>query len=421
MATTTMNCGNVLGWGALCLGLGSLACGVAPEATEIEQRGQDIIGGFHADSPFLDHTGALVIVDPTTGEFTPLCSSTLIGPETVVTAKHCVAVFTQVEAQGFGVAWTSGPNFLSPNEVFTIVAADTAPGDLGGFTGRGRDVAVAHLDHPASIEPAVPALLSDATIGQSMVTIGYGVYGASGISDDQRRIGRETVGATEGLVFEALFGSFENFVEWFLTGTVTDDDILATLPLDEPFLEQIRLQFETQVLFDQHEAVTGLAPSDTQSCFGDSGGPLAQFTPAGTWETYGVVSGGLSSLRSACDFGSVFATFGPTTLPFLQQAAAWTDPCGDLTAAGECLDGVAQNCQTSFIGNIRRIVGEDCGAKGLQCVTSESGSGCGVPPEPVPPESPEPGAEDQLVDIVEGAFRPEFMKSLSWSSRGATD
>lgn len=396
--------------------LGAVACGSPAEGPHPSQRQQDLIGGRHANSPALAHTGALVVIDPVSGEAFPFCSSTLIGPETVVTAKHCALVLPDAEADGFGLAWAPGPQ-ASSSERIPVVAADSAPGDVGGFVRMGRDVAVVHLEFPTEIEPAIPRLFTDALVGQRMVTIGYGVYSAGFASDDQRRIGRETVSAAQGLVFEAMFGSFENFVEWFFTGEVTDSDFLAEFPPDDPFLDQLRVEYDALILFDQHEAVTGLGVGDTQSCYGDSGGPLARALRDGTWETYGVVSGGLSSARSACDFGTVFSTFGPVTLSFLEQSRNWVDPCGDVTEAGECDGDVARRCETSFIGNLRRLEEKDCTALGLTCVAGARGVGCGTAPEPEVADPPGPGDIESLLDTVQESFRPEIARSVPWAAR----
>lgn len=392
-------------------------CGGPADTTDFTQRQQDIIGGFHASSAALNHTGALVLIGGLSGELVPFCSSTLIGPETVVTAKHCAQLLPFIELNQLGsVAWAAGPRATAPLELIPIAAVDTAPGDVGGFVGLGRDTAIVHLDRPTSIVPAVPKLADASLVGKAMVSIGYGVYGAGGNSDDQRRIGRETVAGIEGRTFEVMFGSFENFVEWAFTGQVTPEDFLATIPPDDPFLEFLRHEFDTVVLFDQHEAITGLAPTDTQSCFGDSGGPLALFKRNGVTETYGVVSGGLSSVRMVCDFGTVFSTFGPQTIAFLESSLEWVDPCGEVSSEGQCDGNVARNCDTNFNGNIRRLTEADCGAAGLACQTGPAGAGCGAPPEPEPAEPPDPEAPEIVLEAAREAARPAVSSQLPWTA-----
>ncbi len=393
-----------------------VACSGEAPVTSVGERDQDIIGGFHANSTALDHVGALVAIDPTTNTPFAFCSSTLIGPETIVTAKHCAVVLPDAQLQGLEVAWAAGPQAETPLDLIPVASVETAPGDVGGFVAMGRDVALIHLDRPSTIAPATPRPFTDALVGTPMVSVGYGVHGASGSGDDQRRIGRETVAATEGRAYELILGDLESFVEWAFTGQVTPEDFLATLPPDDPFLEFLRQQFETLVLYDGHEAVAGLSPADTQSCFGDSGGPLARFTRDGGWETYGVVSGGLSSLRSVCDFGSVFSTFGPRTFGFIEESLDWVDPCGDVTATGVCEGDVAVTCETNFVGNIRRRVEVDCAGQGLPCASSAQATGCGSLPPPEPTEPPDPGAAEEVLEAVQEAFRPVLARELSWSN-----
>lgn len=405
--TTTSN--RHLGQAACALVLA--ACSGSPAADpSLDSRQENIIGGIVADSPALDHTGALGYFE-LDGSFYHFCTATLIGPQTVVTAKHCADLLPNLERSRIQAYFATGPDVSAPKLIVPIVAAATAPGDLGGFVRLGRDVAVVFLDTAPPIEPAQPAPIDASFVGVTMISIGYGVHGATGLIDERRRIGRETVVATEGLTLEHLFGSFENFVEWNFTGDYTDADFIATLE-DDPFLEEtlawLRDAYEIEVLFEEHEAVTGGAPLDTQSCNGDSGGPLLRIGANGEWLTYGVVSGGYYSSRLYCDYGTVFATFGPTTLAFLEASRTWQDPCGDVGAAGVCDGSVLQRCETSFIGNRRRLVTTDCAAQGEPCATSEAGAACGeAPPPPEPPTAP---PED-----VRGIVRESFLATLPFT------
>jgi Trypsin len=387
-------------WAALLL---SFACGDASDPAPLAQRDQPIIRGALAESEELQHTGALVVIDPDAGVPSLFCTATLIGPETVVTAKHCALTFFQAEALGLGVAWLAGPSVSSPVEVIPIVAAELAPIHQGGFLGIGRDVAVGHLEHSSAISPVEPQPLGEEQLGESMVSIGYGIFSPIGTEDARRRIGSETVAAIRGRTLEGIFGSFENYVEWNFTGSVTDSNFLQGLGpgnlLIALLLPSLRSDFDSVLLLDGYEAVTGRARGDSQTCSGDSGGPLARRTEAGTWQTFGVVSGGLYSAQSVCDYGSVFATFGPETLAFLEQARTWTDPCGDVPAQGSCLGNIAARCESGLIAEVRRLVTRDCAATGEECFVAES-VGCRersaspglASPEPASPDaaSPEP-------------------------------
>ncbi|MEO8182812.1 MAG: trypsin-like serine protease [Deltaproteobacteria bacterium] len=346
-------------------------------------RDQPIIRGSLAASAELDHTGALIVIDRVTLVRSLFCTATLIAPETLVTAKHCALSAFEAEAFDLDVGWLVGPAVSDAAEVIPIVAVELAPLNQGGFLGIGRDVAVAHLEHPTTIPPVEPRSLEDDHIGQAMLSIGYGVFSPIGTEDQRRRIGSETVTAVRGRVLAATFGSFESYVEWSFTGNVTDFNYLQLFAPGDFFaqllLQSLRTDFDSLLLLDGYEAVTGREPGDTQTCSGDSGGPLALQSPDGSWQTYGVVSGGPSSATSVCDYGSVFATFGPETLAFLEQAASWVDACGELPRDGECQGSLAVRCETGLFAGVRRLVARDCAATGQECFLATSGVACHEP------------------------------------------
>ena len=361
----------------------ALACGGTPDAPGLRERGQSILRGTLASSPELNHTGALVAIDRTTHEPRLFCTATLIAPALVVTAKHCALAVFDAEQLQLDVAWLAGPSVAEAEEVIPIVAVELAPGNSGGFLGLGSDVAVAHLEHATAIEPVEPAALGDEQIGQAMVSIGYGVFSPDGAEDQRRRIGSETVAALHGRVLAAIFGDFESYVEWDQTGQVTSLNFLQLVSpgnlLAQLALLRYRQQFDSLLLLDGYEAVTGRSAGDTQTCSGDSGGPLALQNDDGGWQTYGVVSGGLFSLRSVCDYGSVFATFGPDTLAFLRSARGWQDPCAELPALGECRGSVAVRCDTRLLDGVRQSVERDCAADGQECFLAPDGADCHEP------------------------------------------
>ncbi len=357
------------------------ACGESTTELDISLGAaeQPIIGGLDAASPFWNHTGALARLDEAFGDRFTFCTATLVGPETLVTAKHCVDLL--IDLAGFSdgsIVWSAGPDAKEPVEEVRIVAAERAPSDEGGFIGRGQDVGVLHLEGPSSFAPARFAPFTGDLLGQRMVTLGYGAFSAAGASDETRRIGRETVSALEGRIFEAMMGDFESFAEWFFTGSTTDEDILAQIdPVDREFLAE---EFDAQVLLPQYEAVTGLGPGDTQSCNGDSGGPLGLIDSSGVFSTFGVVSGGLFSARQTCDFGTVFATFGPDVVDLLERESAWEDPCGEVPTEGICVGTVRRVCDTSLTEGRRELVSQDCADDGRLCVETSLGALCGSLP-----------------------------------------
>ncbi|HVR62602.1 MAG TPA: trypsin-like serine protease, partial [Polyangia bacterium] len=190
----------------LSLAMGAAACGSAPaEQTVVDNRGSKIIGGFAANDPVLDAIGSLVVhfgpLGSPFGAPQELCGATLIGPETVLTAKHCGLIVPQIVSLGWTLTFAVGPNSLYPKREINIVAVDLAPGDLGGFVGVGHDVAVMHLETPITdIDPVDLTVLSDDQIGAAFAAIGYGIQDNSA-AFGTRRLGKQTLRSRQGKVF----------------------------------------------------------------------------------------------------------------------------------------------------------------------------------------------------------------------------
>lgn len=377
------------------------ACTEATESIDIVKDAESIIGGHHATAPSLNHTGSLIM--DLNGDMEPFCSATLIGPKTIVTAKHC----TEVAQWGYDIYFGVGPDGYQPEERIPVVAFEKAPLDEGGAVGMGRDVAVMYLSHIPSGEiiPALPMPSADLNPDDRMVSIGYGVFTAREAFDGQRRIGRETVIATEGLIFEALLSDFESFVEWMQTNDVSDANYLELV--DEAYAAYLWEIYQSEVLLEGDEAAAGGGDNDTQTCFGDSGGPLMKYVPGSGWQTFGVVSGGISSRHSVCDFGTVFATFGPEVMSFLEAAKNWEDPCGDAGEFGICDNNVAVNCITNLGEGTRTRTEQNCDEVGQTCVLVEDGAFCGTVP-PASNQNDTPNIAVHSISEVREAVRDAY-------------
>ena len=433
----------------LAVALGAAACGTSPPGDQtLDNRGSKIIGGFAANDPVLDAIGSLVVHFGSNGLFfgppIELCGATLIGPETVLTAKHCGLIVPEIISIGATLTFAVGPNSLYPKREINIVEVDLAPGDIGGFVGVGHDAAVMHLETPVTdIQPVDLTVLSDDQIGDAFAAIGYGIQDNSG-ANGTRRLGKQTLRSRQGKIFETLFGSFDNFFQWFLNGTAPGGSATtealgpdpdggppvesdAGPPVDTdaspppgvdgggpfpppPSLEDFaRLIYDSTVLDQGYEVVTGGAPGDAQPCFGDSGSSLI-LHQNDHFVSFGVVSGGLGTRDLICDLGTVYATFGPGVLEFLQTARTWTDPCGDLDSHGACDGDVARRC-TNLAEGRRRIVDFDCSLLGMTCNMNGGQVSCdgnvfGPPPPPVPGPGPkaDPRAQADKVFMTPAAL-----------------
>ncbi len=348
----------------------------APPTSVAGVMSAELIGGLVAWSPELDHTGALVRVDADSGKNEIVCSATLISTEAAVTAEHCVRLLAAFQRLGQLVAWAGGPDVNNPAHFSLVVGVEHAEGtEQPGAAGFGYDVAVVHLDEPIDVAPAVVRPFDSAAIQGSMVTLGYGMPAAWAAPDGMRRIGRETVSALRGRLYEAIYGSFDAYAERQLANAGASDRLGVTV--STPDEGSLRAVYDSTLLIPEHEVVTRTLGQNTRGCRGDSGGPLMRVSEAGDWETYGVLSGGPSSSRAECDFGQVYATFGARTFPLVSGARGWTDPCGSTSTVGTCSGSVLSRCEVDLVAGARRLVSEDCQRSGQRCVTSVVGVQCG--------------------------------------------
>jgi len=184
--------------------LALLACGAAAacgaqgdgdgDGARIGRRSDAIQGGTSdATSTF-----AVAIVDPDGS----VCSGTLIAPNLVLTARHCVA-----SDDGGAVVDCAKDRFLAPRaaSTFRVDTRATADFDTAAYEATkvivptdtlfcGNDIALLELDAvvPASVaSPATPAIsppITDrATYGLTITAIGYGITGPNASDDGTRR------------------------------------------------------------------------------------------------------------------------------------------------------------------------------------------------------------------------------------------
>ena len=136
---------------AVIAALSMFACGEPLESkkgapSDLNASAEEIIGGFDAPGGSLNAVGTLGMKNRT-GQYNFFCSATLIGPQTVLTAKHC-AVVLKGALRGMKlvnlvpVYFAVGPDSVHPTELVEAIAADTSPLSQGGLVEMGNDVAV---------------------------------------------------------------------------------------------------------------------------------------------------------------------------------------------------------------------------------------------------------------------------------------
>ena len=363
----------------LCLAQAIACSSKGPDGAAATGDEANIIGGVDAKSASLNAVGAIVFRDRATNQLSPLCTATLIGPQTILTAKHCAVQFTQTpQADGGPPSPLTETRFLdSLKEMYFSVGFDTktatklVPLDgvtvcndyQGGWVGLGCDIAVYHLkDAVTDIKPLkiTDAAFTDASIGKKVAAIGYGSQNQPETALGTRKVGALTLRATQGSPLHALYPTLEAF-----TAALTEAEGVAFVSNSAADLGALY----NQEMKSGSEVFLGAAEGDAQVCHGDSGGPLLQ-NVNGELVVQGVLSAmPFAGARLSCQSGAIYEL--PTSAPARALiAASLIDPCAGVPSVGRCEGDVAVRCTRPDEGP-RRLVKTDCSAILQHCVAPE--------------------------------------------------
>lgn len=289
-----------------------------------------LIGGFAADDPSFDAVGSLSRARSDTHQPLELiCTGTLIGPNAVLTAKHCAREMSEGQSYVFSI----GPDALAPRRSVPIASVEQAPGDAGGWNQIGPDVAVLRLAEPiADPQPIRIDALPVREIGAIFLGVGFGVRNAE-LDRGLRRAGPLHLRATSGFTYGALLGGFEAYYLWYTgkplppaCGELEADGGVPELPAECPAQQMVIEHYRRTRLEEAGEMVLGATADDAQPCHGDSGGPLLRRDSHNELRIYAVASGGIGSRSQRCDFGAVYAGFTQPIQAFIHRAAG-QDAC----------------------------------------------------------------------------------------------
>jgi hypothetical protein len=235
--------------------------------------------------------------------FSVTCTGTLVAPNKVITAKHCVTSDPEgknLDKVEQGLSFLVGAKVSANAKRYRVTSASVPTAMEGGFIGYGSDVAMLTLE--TSVAGIAPLAISATVprVGEKLAVVGFGFDETE--TKGERRKGSMTVRATEKQAARAVWSGRAAF-EAFLVNAEGDKSALD--PSDDRSAQAAR--FFDYALLAEHEVFVGLAPGDAQPCRSDSGGPLLR-----NGQVVGVVSGSLKLSSSPCgNYGAFFATFGP--------------------------------------------------------------------------------------------------------------
>lgn len=164
---------------------------------------QAIMGGSTDNA----NTSVLGILIDLGGGQQAICSGTLIAPNLVLTAQHCVAQLaspyvvcgqaafgTQFPPSSFGVTTSTQMSQNPSDSIYRSVSAVHVP--PGGNDACGFDIALLELTDnvPANVtEPVIPRIDDPITEGESYTAVGYGHVGDGTGSGLRRQLGSREV------------------------------------------------------------------------------------------------------------------------------------------------------------------------------------------------------------------------------------
>ncbi|MEM7157432.1 MAG: trypsin-like serine protease [Myxococcota bacterium] len=303
-----------------------------------------------------------------------MCSGTLVHPDVIMTAAHCIIPERPIIAVGFGEA--GGNAGGAPSRVVSVV---DCIGNPEYYEGEGADVGYCLLDSPVLDVPIVPLMegceVEALVPGSEIVIIGFG----------------------------ATYGSYDPETDSVnAVGVGPKRWTTQTVHSIDEFVQEINMHGDN---------------GSQSACFGDSGGPAMVALADGSWRVFGTGGhlfdpGGLPPPKledNVCGSGAAYG-FAPFVIDWLEAETGV-----DLTP---CWDGGVW-APNADCGNfpLDPDIGQGSWASGC----SGGSFGGGVAPtcdaEPPPPEPPgTTGGSDDFGESTDGFEDDGFPGSTSLDS-----
>lgn len=343
--------------GIALVGLGvviaSQGCSNAAEESSADHDA--IVGGKAAPDSEFAAVGSIAM-EQFDGTFKHACTGTLIAPNLVLSAQHCVRLDFDTDEtwmRSNPMTFNIGSKLAQAKKRVALKSAMVSVVDAQGISRWGSDVAVYALEEPITdVKPLAMAKgsIPEDVVGEDLTAVGYGYTDLANQKTGERRQAQLRVKAVSGQPYAVEYGTHDEFVaihaaQW------SAQDLAALMP-------QIEARYASRLLPGYEAYAAPRSPKGPCTQKGDSGGPLLR-KEGGQWVVYGVVSAELPiTLREekSCR-GTIYATLGPAAQHVVDVMK--NDPCADESTNGRCDGDTLVRCSIPNDPE-RRVVREAC-------------------------------------------------------------